>query len=59
MVVCSFILVGLLELLEDDELAHGVFSERAAAVLALGQKLASVRQRMVRLAVEVVDDGIG
>ena len=48
----------LLELLEDDQLAPGVFPERAAAVLALGQKLAPVRQRMVGLAVEVVDDRI-
>lgn len=48
----------LLKVLEDDELAHGVFPERAAAVLALGQKLAPVRQRMIGLAVEVVDDGI-
>jgi hypothetical protein len=48
----------LLELLEDDELAQGVFPERAAAVLALGQKLAPVRQRMVCLTVGVVDDDI-
>jgi len=59
MVVCASFVAGLLELLEDDELAHGVLPERAAAVLALGQKLAPVRQRMVGLAVKVVVvDGI-
>jgi hypothetical protein len=43
-------------LLEDDELAHCVLSERAAAVFALGQVLAPVRQQMVGLTVDVIDD---